>query len=236
VISGALAMATVYFTFNSSQLLIPQYLGYVLNLQSLETGLMMSPLGLALITFAPQSSQLVERHGQRTMLLISLAFMTMGMTVLTLLPVWGGLVNVLTGICIFGIGFGLIVAPATSVVMVAIPKEKAGDGSAVNMLSRQIGGAVGVAITGALASAIYRHGLSLSGFSLTESQQSAVERSLSGVIALNDQLGAATTERLDTMADAAMVNGVAGAMAICAVMTVLCAVVTCFALRKRQES
>ena len=236
VISGALAMATVYFTFNSSQLLIPQYLGYVLNLQSLETGLMMSPLGLALITFAPQSSQLVERHGQRTMLLISLAFMTMGMTVLTLLPVWGGLVNVLTGICIFGIGFGLIVAPATSVVMVAIPKEKAGDGSAVNMLSRQIGGAVGVAITGALASAIYRHGLSLSGFSLTESQQSAVERSLSGVIALNDQLGAATTERLDTMADGAMVNGVAGAMAICAVMTVLCAVVTCFALRKRQES
>ena len=198
---------------------------------------MMSPLGLALITFAPQSSHCVERHGQRTMLLISLAFMTMGMTVLTLLPVWGGLVNVLTGICIFGIGFGLIVAPATSVVMVAIPKEKAaGDGSAVNMLSRQIGGAVGVAITGALASAIYRHGLSLSGFSLTESQQSAVERSLSGVIALNDQLGAATTERLDTMADGAMVNGVAGAMAICAVMTVLCAVVTYFALRKRQES
>ena len=120
--------------------------------------------------------------------------------------------------------------------MVAIPKEKAGDGSAVNMLSRQIGGAVGVATTGALASATYRHGLSLSGFSLTESQQSAVERSLSGVIALNDQLGAATTARLDRMADAAMVNGVAVAMAICAVMTVLCAVVTCFALRKHQHS
>ncbi len=235
VISGALAMATVYFTFNSSQLLIPQYLGYVMNLPSLQTGLMMSPLGLALITFSPQSARLVERHGQRAMLLFSLAFMTTGMAVLTLLPIWGGLVNVLTGICIFGVGFGLIVAPATSVVMVAIPKEKAGDGSAVNMLSRQIGGAVGVAITGALASAIYRRGLTLSDFSLTASEQSAVERSLSGVIALNNQLGAATTERLDRMADAAMVKGVAVAMAICAVATTLCAVVAFFALRKRRE-
>jgi EmrB/QacA subfamily drug resistance transporter len=235
VVSGALAMATVYFTFNSTQLLIPQYLGYVLNLPSMQTGLMMSPLGVALVTLSPHSSRLVERHGQRVMLLFSLTFMAAGMIMLTLLPVWGGIANVLAGICIFGVGFGLIVAPATSVVMVAIPKEKAGDGSAVNMLSRQIGGAVGVAITGSLASAIYRHGLTLSGFPLSEPQQSAVERSLSGVIALNNQLEAATTARLDTMADAAMVRGVGVAMAICAVVAALAAGVTFFALRKGQK-
>ena len=114
----------------------------------------MSSLGVALVTLSPHSSRPIERHGQRVMLLFSLTFMAAGMIMLTLLPVWGGIANVLAGICIFGVGFGLIVAPATSVVMVAIPKEKAGDGSAVNMLSRQIGGAVGVAITGSLASAI----------------------------------------------------------------------------------
>jgi len=235
VLSGALAMAIVYFTFNSSQLLIPQYLGYVLDLPSLQTGLMMSPAGLALLILSPRSGQLVERHGQRTMLLLSLAFMAAGMTVLALLPVWGGITNVLSGICIFGIGFGLIVAPATSVVMVAIPKEKAGDGSAVKMVSRQIGGAIGVAITGSLATAIYGHGLSLSRFPLTAPQESAVERSLSGVIALNGQLEAATAARLDMMADTAMVKGVGAAMAICALTTVLCAGVTLLALRRTKK-
>lgn len=235
VLSGALAMAIVYFTFNSSQLLIPQYLGYVLNMPSLQTGLMMSPLGLALITLSPRSSQLVERHGQRTMLLFSLAFMTVGMTVLALLPIWGGITNVLSGLCIFGIGFGLIVAPATSIVMVAIPKEKAGDGSAVNMVSRQIGGAIGVAITGSVATAIYSHGLSLSRFSLTGPQESAVERSLSGVIALSGQLEAATAARLDRMADAAMVKGVGSGMAICALATALCTVVTFVALGRTKR-
>jgi hypothetical protein len=169
------------------------------------------------------------------MLLLSLAFMAAGMTVLALLPVWGGITNVLSGICIFGIGFGLIVAPATSVVMVAIPKEKAGDGSAVNMVSRQIGGAIGVAITGSLATAIYGHGLSLSRFPLTAPQESAVERSLSGVIALNGQLEAATAARLDMMADTAMVKGVGAAMAICALTTVLCAGVTLLALRRTKK-
>ncbi|HEX5398679.1 MAG TPA: MFS transporter [Verrucomicrobiae bacterium] len=232
VVCGGLAMAIVYFTFNSGQLLIPQYLGYVLNLSSLQTGLMMSPLGICLILLSPRSGRLVERFGQRTMLLFSLMLMTTGMIMLALLPVWGGTANVLAGLCVFGVGFGLIVAPATSVIMVAVPKEKAGDGSAVNMISRQIGGAVGVAITGSLAAAIYRHGLSLSEFSLTGAQQSAVMRSLSGVIMLHDKIDAATAARLDHMADGMMTKGIAVAMAFSALVALLVAGMTFFTLRQ----
>ena len=68
----------------------------------------MSSLGVALVTLSPDGSRLVERHGQRVMLLFSLTFMAAGMIMLTLLPVWGGIANVVAGICIFGVGFGLI--------------------------------------------------------------------------------------------------------------------------------
>lgn len=233
VVGGALAMAAVYFTYNSSQLLLPQYLNYVLNMSSVQTGLMMVPFGLGLALLSPHSSRLVERHGQRTMLVFSLAFMAAGMGLLALLPVWGGIANVLVGASLYAVGFGLIVAPATSVVMVAIPKEKAGDGSAVNMVSRQIGGAVGVAITGSVASMIYRSGLSLGAFTLDASEQSRVERSLSGVIALKDELGTATSMRLDAMADASMVEGVAAAMALSAVLTLVVAGIAFFAVGRR---
>jgi len=233
VVGGALAMVVVYFTFNSSQLLLPQYLSYVLNMSSLQVGLMMAPFGVGLVVFSPRSSHLVERYGQRAMLLFALAFMAIGMAALTLLPVWGGIANVLVGACLYAVGFGLIVAPATSAVMVAVPKEKAGDGSAVNMVSRQIGGALGVAITGSVASMVYRAGLALDSFSLNAADQSRVERSLSGVIALKNELTAETAKRLDAMADASMLRGVAMAMAISVLLTLLVAVIAFFAVRQR---
>ncbi len=233
VVGGAIAMALVYFTLNSIQLLVPQYLSYVRNLSSVQIGLMMCPLGVALVTLSPRSSGLVDRHGQRAMLMVSLVLMAGGLGVLALLPFWGGLSNVLAGLCVFGAGFGMIVAPATAAIMVAIPKDKAGDGSAVNMVSRQIGGAMGVAILGSLAAVIYRNRLSFSGLSLTASQQISVERSLSGVIALREELESKMAARLDAMADTAMVEGVAMAMASAAAVTLIVAGVAFVALRKR---
>ena len=52
----------------------------------------------------------------------------------TNLPVWGGSANVLVGLSVYGLGFGLIVAPATSTVMVAIPKDEI-DSLACNVLA-----------------------------------------------------------------------------------------------------
>ena len=236
VVGGALAMAVVYFTLSSSQLLLPQYLDYVLNMDSLQVGLMMMPFGLGLLLLSSRGSALMQHHGQRAMLVVSLTLMACGMAVLALLPVWGGIPNVLIGACIYGLGFGLIVAPATSTIMVAVPEEKAGDGSAVNMVSRQIGGAIGVAITGAVASGIYRAGLSLDGFSLSAAEASRVERSLSGVIALQNELAPATASRLDAMADAAMVKGVAGGMALSAALALLVAAIAFFSLRPRRAA
>lgn len=235
VVGGALAMMVVYFTFNSLQLLLPQYLGYVLNLSSFQTGVVMLPFGIGLVALSPVSSQLVERHGQRAMLTFSLCFMGAGMVILAFMPVWGGIPNVMVGISVYTLGFGLIVAPATSAVMVAIPREKAGDGAAVNMVSRQIGGAIGVAVCGTVASMAYRSGLSLESFELTEDQVTSVEQSLSGVIALQGQLGEVAEARLDAMADAAMVRGVGFGMALAAGVTLAVGGVAYVGLRKPSD-
>ena len=49
-------------------------------------------------------------------------------------------------------GMGLAMAPATEAVMGSLPKDKAGVGSAVSNTTRQIGGALGVAILGSILS------------------------------------------------------------------------------------
>jgi hypothetical protein len=46
-------------------------------------------------------------------------------------------------------------APATTAVMNALPTTKAGDGSAVNQLTRQVGGALGIAVIGRVFASAY---------------------------------------------------------------------------------
>src|SRR5207302_8166843 len=52
-------------------------------------------------------------------------------------------------------GMGLTMAPATESIMGSLPRAKAGVGSAVNDTTRQVGGALGVAIIGSVMSSYY---------------------------------------------------------------------------------
>ena len=52
-------------------------------------------------------------------------------------------------------GLALVTSPATDAVMGELPREKAGIGSAVNDVSREVGGTLGVAIVGSVFASLY---------------------------------------------------------------------------------
>jgi len=56
---------------------------------------------------------------------------------------------------VFGAGMGLTQAPATEAIMGAVPKHKAGVGSAVNDATRLFGSTLGVAVIGSVAASLY---------------------------------------------------------------------------------
>lgn len=55
-----------------------------------------------------------------------------------------------------GFGMGLVGTPVTAVMMSGVPPQLAGAGSALNSVTRQVGGTLGVAMTGSILSAVYR--------------------------------------------------------------------------------
>ena len=59
----------------------------------------------------------------------------------------------------FAFGMGLLIAPATASIMGAVPAAQAGAGSAINDTTRQVGGALGVAVMGSFAAAGFRDSL-----------------------------------------------------------------------------
>ena len=59
-----------------------------------------------------------------------------------------------------GAGMGLVMAPASTIIMETVPAAQAGAGSAVNDTVREVGGALGIAVVGSVVAARYAHSLS----------------------------------------------------------------------------
>jgi hypothetical protein len=58
---------------------------------------------------------------------------------------------------------GAAMTPATAAITEGLPAEQQGVGSALNDLSREVGGALGIAVVGSIVTAVYRANLSLTG-------------------------------------------------------------------------
>ena len=87
---------------------------------------------------------------------------------------------------------GLTMAPATESVMGALPRDKAGVGSAVNDTTRQMGGALGVAIIGSIVSIVYAARVRdvAPAYDLTGDALAAATGSLGGALQIAPTLGA----------------------------------------------
>ncbi len=67
-------------------------------------------------------------------------------------PIW----FIATLLWVQGFGMGLVGTPVTAVMMSGVPPQLAGAGSALNSVTRQVGGTLGVAMAGSILSGVYR--------------------------------------------------------------------------------
>ena len=58
--------------------------------------------------------------------------------------------DILPGLVLMGVGMALTMTPTTAAAMSSVPRDQAGVGSAVLNSMRQVGGSLGIAITGAI--------------------------------------------------------------------------------------
>src|SRR5262249_27761752 len=74
------------------------------------------------------------------------------MVLMTTFDVDSSVLHVILVTMVLGVGMAYVMAPATESIMGALPREKAGVGSAMNDTTRQVGGAIGVAVFGSIVS------------------------------------------------------------------------------------
>jgi MFS family permease len=148
----------VMFSFMFTQML---HFQLVRDKTALEAAIRFLPLPLGLGPVAANSDRLVERFGSRNVVTTGLVLVSLGMALFTTVDVGTAYPVIGATFLLLGVGMGLTMAPSTTLVMDAVPDDKAGVGSATNDASREIGGALGIAIGGSVLNEYYQRSMSI---------------------------------------------------------------------------
>jgi hypothetical protein len=100
-------------------------------------------------------------------------------------------------------------APATTAIVASLPREKQGVASAINDVSRELGGALGIAVLGSVLNTAYRSGVDAHATALPAPLADTARGSLGAAQAIGHRLGATD---LVTHANTAFVHGVSLAL------------------------
>ena len=200
-----------------------QYLQQILGYSPLLSGLAVLPM-VAAFALSPASAHLSERVGPAPVIAVGLALGAAGLAVLSTLGVGSSYWHVLAGFVLTGAGMALSAAPATNAIVASLPQGKQGVASAVNDLSRELGGVLGIAILGSVLNAGYRSGLADAARGVPGEALARAQESLASALWVASQLGGGEGERLANAAREAFVGGLSASLLAGAVFLALGAV------------
>ena len=152
--SGAVTVA--FFALFGFIFLITQFMQELQGLSPLTTGVRILPVAVSIAVGSVVGTRLgVSRFGTKAVVALGLVLLTAAFAWAAFLQPSAPYLQVAGQMVLLGGGLGLTTAPATDSIMGVVRPEQAGAGSAVNDVTRQIGGTLGVAVIGSIYSTIY---------------------------------------------------------------------------------
>ena len=155
--AASLGIMSIFFAMFGATFLLTQYLQSIMGFSALKAGAALLPWAGIMLVVAPLSARFAERWGTKLVVGTGLSFATLSLLTMSTLPAENisYVTDVLPRLVLLAIGMGLVMAPATESIMGSLPRAKAGVGSAMNDTTRQVGGALGVAVVGSVMLSMY---------------------------------------------------------------------------------
>jgi EmrB/QacA subfamily drug resistance transporter len=155
-VGANLSLTIIMFSMLGVSFALTQYWQLVLGYSAFQAGLAVLPLALLMTVMSVLSAHIAEVVGNRNTVTIALGISSLSLFYLSAVTTTHtAYLILLVGLLFMGAGLGLATSPATDSVMSSVPPARAGVGSAMNDTTRQLGGALGVAVLGSLLNSVY---------------------------------------------------------------------------------
>jgi EmrB/QacA subfamily drug resistance transporter len=232
---GSLGITFTFLSMFSMFFVLTQYLQYVKGHSPLGAGLRGLPFAFTMIIVSPRSADIAARLGARRVVPAGMTLMGGGLLLYSLAGVDTGYWYVAICLVVMATGVGLAMPSLSAGIVQSVPLHKAGVGSAVNDTTREVGGAIGIAVIGSVITTVYRDRLGSTLDILPDDLRDAARDNVGQAFFVtqraSEQLGAETAGQLRRAVQEAFVDGAHIGLRIAAALVVAAAVVVARRLR-----
>ncbi len=229
------SITLVFFALFGSLFFMTQYLQFILGYTPLQAGLRTAPIALVMIVVAPITGALVQRLGNKVLVFAGMVVAAGGLFLMSRMTAGSGYVHVLESMIVLATGMSLAMTPATESIMGSLPLEKAGVGSAMNDTTRQVGGALGVAVLGSVFTSAYTSGLGGILGRMPAPVAAQVESSVGAALAVARSVGGPAGRGLAAVATRSFIDAMSRALVLGSIVALAGAVVSLIWLPNRAE-
>jgi EmrB/QacA subfamily drug resistance transporter len=185
---GTAAVSVAFFALLGGIFALTQYLQFAHGYSAIAAGALMSPIALGLMMGAGSSSHAVHRLGTSRVVAVGLSGLAVMLALTAFFEPNTSALALIAWFFGLALAMGWIMAPATEVVVGAVPAAKSGVASATNTVARMVSGALGVAVLGSLVSSLYANDVEGSLAGLPPDARAAAEDSIGAANAIAAQL------------------------------------------------
>ncbi len=219
-----LALVISTFAMMGSMYFFSQYFQSVKGFSPIIAALCMLPMTPATLFATMQSVKVTRRIGTRYTMSIGLLVTGVGLFLFSqVVHTDTPYLLMLLVVLVLGSGTGFTMSPATNSIMNSLPPERAGIGSAMNDTTRQLGGALGVAVLGSIMNGAYRAGVNpvaqVNGISAGMMEQ--IRSSIQNAHILAQSLGSDLQSMVMKVSSQAFVNGVHESFFVASIFMIL---------------
>ena len=157
---GVSVLALMFFALLGVMFFLSQFFQLVQGKSAFTVGLYMLPLAAGIMMMGPLAGRLIAVVGPRALIISVMALSAGVMLFFTRMDLDSVYWPIGLALFFFGTSGGLAMPTVTDTIMASVPIQQAGRASGVSTTGRQIGGAMGIAVLGAIAATTYAGGVS----------------------------------------------------------------------------
>ena len=157
--AASISIACVFFALMGVMYVLTMYMQSVLAYSPLQAGVKMLPIAIGMVLASKLAIGLTRRLGTKFSVTLGLATVAGALMMIATFDTDTTGLQIALALGALGLGMGFAMSPATEAIMGALPRAKAGIGSAMNDVVREVGGMLGIAVLGSILSSGYGSGM-----------------------------------------------------------------------------
>jgi EmrB/QacA subfamily drug resistance transporter len=223
--AASISIAFVFFALMGVMYFLTTYLQSVLGYSALEAGALMLPIAAGMILASKLTVSLTHRFGTKFSVASGLATVAGALVMIAMFDEHTSGFQIAMALGTLGQGMGLAMSPATDAIMGALPRGKAGVGSAMNDVVRELGGTFGVAVLGSILTSTYRSGMDDAVTGLPAGAADAAGDSVGAAHEVAAHVGSGAGAKLASVANGAFVDAMTTTATLAAAAAVIGALI-----------